>query len=254
MPSPKDPIKYQEWINKLKNRIITDETRKHMSIAKKGIHLSETHSKRISESNKGRIKSEEERRHISEGLKNKPKSEEHRKHLSEANMGKPSPRKGVKLSEETKEKIRRARKGTKSSKTTREKISKSLIGNTRTLGYIHSQETKDKMRSSAHRGPEHYNYKDGITPLNKAIRRLPEYNTWKYGVFKRDNYTCKDCGKHGGNLESHHDGKSFAQILIDNNIKTIQDALNCKELWNIDNGITLCIDCHEKRHATTERS
>lgn len=190
----------------------------------------------------------ERMRKANTGRKMPPRTETHKKHLSEANMGKPSPRKGVKLSEETKNKIRVARVGTKSSVETREKISKSLIGNTNTLGYIHTTETKIKMRNSAHRGINHYNYKGGITELDKAIRRLPEYDTWKYGVFERDNYTCKDCKKHGGNLEGHHDLKTFAQIIQENNIKTIQDALNCKELWDIGNGVTLCVDCHKKRH------
>jgi hypothetical protein len=219
---------------------------------RKNIPLSPEHCEKISESNKGRIKSKEECEHISKGLKNKPKTPEHRKHLSEANMGKTSPRKGVKLSDATKEKIRVSKLGMKSSLETCEKISESLIGNTRTLGYVHSDETKIKMRKSAHRGPDHPNYRGGITALDKAIRRLPEYDTWKYGVFERDDYTCRECGKRGGDMESHHDRKTFAQIIKDNNIRTIEDALNCKELWDIDNGVTLCVDCHDKRHTKKE--
>jgi hypothetical protein len=199
-------------------------------------------------SNTGRVKSESEIQHISDGLKNKPKSETHRKHLSEANIGKPSPRKNMKLSDNTKNKISIAHTGMKASSKTCKKISESLMGDTRTLGYVHSDKTKIKMRNSAHRGSDHPNYKGGITALDKAIRRLPEYNTWRCGVFKRDNYTCRDCGKRGGNMESHHDPKTFAQIIKDNNIITIEDALNCKELWDIDNGVTLCIDCHDKKH------
>ena len=29
-------------------------------------------------------------------------------------------------------------------------------------------------------------------------------------------------------------------------IKTIDDAIVCAELWNSENGRTLCIDCHKK--------
>jgi hypothetical protein len=151
-----------------------------------------------------------------------------------------------------KKKIRKSRLETKSSLKTREKISNSLIGNTNILGYIHTDETRIRMRNSAHRGPDHHNYKGGITAPDRAIRRLPEYDIWKYGVFERDNYTCKDCRKRGGNIESHHDIKTFSQIIKDNNIRTIEDALNCKELWNVDNGITLCVKCHKKKHMKKE--
>lgn len=239
MPPQKGTKRYRLW----KQHI--DEA----AAKRRGVPLSLEHCDKISESNKGRVKSEEEIQNISKGLKNKPKSTEHRKHLSEANMGKPSPRKGVKLSEETKHKIRISRLGTKSSDETCEKISESLIGNTRTLGYVHTDKTKIKMRESAHKGEDHHNYKGGITELDKAIRRLPEYDKWRGGVFERDNYTCRDCGKHGGDLEGHHDPKTFAQIIKDNNIKTVEDAINCEALWDINNGITLCIDCHDKRHS-----
>jgi len=34
-------------------------------------------------------------------------------------------------------------------------------------------------------------------------------------------------------------------ILEDNEIKNIDDALGCEELWNINNGRTLCHPCHK---------
>lgn len=64
--------------------------------------------------------------------------------------------------------------------------------------------------------------------------------------FERDNYTCQKCGKIGGKLNAHHK-KLFSQILKDNNICNTGDAFNCDELWDIDNGITLCeVGCHNK--------
>jgi len=38
----------------------------------------------------------------------------------------------------------------------------------------------------------------------------------------------------------------FGIILKENNIKTFEEALLCEELWNINNGRTLCIKCHKK--------
>lgn len=34
------------------------------------------------------------------------------------------------------------------------------------------------------------------------------------------------------------------KIQEENNIKTLEDAENCEELWNINNGRTLCRNCH----------
>lgn len=37
-------------------------------------------------------------------------------------------------------------------------------------------------------------------------------------------------------------------ILEKNNIKNIENASLCKELWDINNGIVFCIDCHRLFH------
>jgi len=82
------------------------------------------------------------------------------------------------------------------------------------------------------------------------IRYHKKTKLWRQSVFKNDNYTCQDCGAKNGNghtvhLEAHHI-KMFYVIIKENNIKTIKDAINCEELWNINNGQTLCKKCHEK--------
>jgi len=84
-------------------------------------------------------------------------------------------------------------------------------------------------------------WKGGITPLAKQIRNSEKYKQWRSDVFKRDNWTCQTCCVRGCYLQAHHK-KSFAKILEENNIKTYEDAMNCKELWDVDNGVTLCHD------------
>lgn len=80
------------------------------------------------------------------------------------------------------------------------------------------------------------------------VRGSIEYSIWRLEVFKRDNFTCKECGKKGGwnsVLKTDHI-KQFALILKENNIKSLDDARSCKELWDINNGRTLCKECHKK--------
>ena len=63
-------------------------------------------------------------------------------------------------------------------------------------------------------------------------------------IFTRDDFTCVSCGKHGGYIEADHFPKSFSTIFGDNGIKTFEEALICEELWNLNNGRTLCNKCH----------
>lgn len=96
------------------------------------------------------------------------------------------------------------------------------------------------------RGREVYNFK-GLTPLYTLIRKCFQYRQWRDDVYTRDNFTCLDCGIRGGKLHAHHI-KYFSDIVRDNNILNIENAINCDELWNINNGKTLCCDCHKKFH------
>ena len=83
-----------------------------------------------------------------------------------------------------------------------------------------------------------------ITPLNQLIRTSFKYRLWRSDVFTRDNFVCQKCVKKGaGDLNVHH-LKPISKILAEYKIKTYDEALNCEELWNVNNGITLCWECH----------
>jgi len=88
-------------------------------------------------------------------------------------------------------------------------------------------------------------WKGGTTSLYYQIRALLEFKQWRLSVYERDIFTCQDCGISGVRLECHHK-KSFSKMLKEYNIDTVGKAINCRSLWNLNNGITLCYKCHKK--------
>jgi hypothetical protein len=67
--------------------------------------------------------------------------------------------------------------------------------------------------------------------LSYNERKSPQYIAWRTAVYERDNYTCKICDNVGGKLNADH-------------IKPW--SLFVELRYNIDNGRTLCEDCHKK--------
>jgi hypothetical protein len=104
------------------------------------------------------------------------------------------------------------------------------------------KETYRKNRSK-YTGENSSRWKGGITKINELVRSLPEYNIWRSLCFARDNRTCQICKTTKSNFQVDHI-KPFSTILHENNIKTTEEALQCKELWDIDNGRVLCVSCH----------
>ena len=157
--------------------------------------------------------------------------------------GKPSWSKGIKntwYNPKGLEKGRGWNKGIAPSEKTKEKLRKL------NLGKKHSKETKKKL-SKMFSGKNHYNWKGGITALNMIIRRCFEYRQWRSDVFMRDIFTCVVCGDNkGGNLNADHYPIPFSVILKKNNINSLEEACKCERLWDINNGRTLCEDCHKK--------
>lgn len=149
------------------------------------------------------------------------------------------------ISEETRLKMSKAKienptnywAGKQRSDETKDKLRKANIGK------IQSKETirKRTEKITGHLSP---NWKGGIAKIDKKVRRIKEYLLWRDSVFKRDNFTCQKCD-FKGYVTAHHI-KAFSQILKEYNIKTQDEARRCEELWDINNGITLCETCHEK--------
>ena len=85
--------------------------------------------------------------------------------------------------------------------------------------------------------------------LKLRIRNTTEYLKWRIAILKRDNFRCQICtasikDNKSVRLEVHH-AKIFDDICKENNITTVKGALTCKEIWSLDNGISLCHGCHK---------
>ncbi len=88
-----------------------------------------------------------------------------------------------------------------------------------------------RKMSEKQKGELGSNWKGGVTPLHKKLRRSLDFKLWREAVFKRGNWTCIFCGVRGGILNPDHI-KPFAHF---------------PELrFDINNGRTLCVDCHRK--------
>lgn len=144
------------------------------------------------------------------------------------------------------------RKGKTCTEKTKDKISKSSIGNVPWNKGKKCPEISKRVSGinhpmfGVHRCGENAPcWRGGITPLHKSIRQCDQYINWRTQIFGRDNFTCRECGQRGIYFEAHHI-KKFSNILYENNITTLEQALQCNELWDLNNGITLCKECHNK--------
>ena len=85
--------------------------------------------------------------------------------------------------------------------------------------------------------------------LKLKIRNTTKYLNWRIAVLKRDGFMCQVCHTSVKDnkilrLEVHH-AKTFNDICMENNISTVEQALECKELWDLNNGFSMCYRCHK---------
>ena len=87
-------------------------------------------------------------------------------------------------------------------------------------------------------GTDSYNYKPHLTDEDRLRRRYylggVSQRIWSKQIMERDNYTCQICSQHGGKLNAHHlnGWNAFPEQRFD-----------------LDNGATLCEDCHKEFHS-----
>lgn len=118
-------------------------------------------------------------------------------------------------------------------------------GDTR-LSKFCSHKCCGEYRSKTYIGNNHHNWRDIGGRITKPIRSLKNYKLWRLSIFERDNYSCIECGSKE-KLHIHH-LVNLAEIVTDiikNKGKLIYTD---KRLFDINNGITLCINCHRSKH------
>lgn len=112
-------------------------------------------------------------------------------------------------------------------------ISEAKIGDKNPMyGKKLTEEHRRKI-SEANKGENSYLWKGGITSRNKEIRNTIEFRLWREAVFSRDNWICQKCEEKGIYLHPHHI-LNFGQYP--------------KLRFIIDNGKTLCKECHFEFH------
>ena len=118
---------------------------------------------------------------------------------------------------------------------------KAVVNNEFSIGSKHSEEAKLKISKNIKGTKRPYKerphkaganspfWKGGVSSEHMRIRSSHKSKEWRKAIFKRDNYTCVLCKKRGGRLQADH-------------IKPFADFPELR--FDLDNGRTLCIDCH----------
>lgn len=84
--------------------------------------------------------------------------------------------------------------------------------------------------------------------LKRILRDCFKMQSWRNSCFRRDNFTCQECGIYGTKLVVHHI-VHFESIIRHYNVQSVLDGLFLNELWDINNGVTLCKECHKIKHS-----
>lgn len=89
-------------------------------------------------------------------------------------------------------------------------------------------------------------WKGGVASFSSVLRNIKECRDWRERIFIRDNGICQKCGIIE-NIDVHHI-EEFSRLVKKYNITSVDKARVCKELWDLSNGICLCVHCHAEEH------
>ena len=103
-----------------------------------------------------------------------------------------------------------------------------------TTACLSSESTKSCGCLRRRIGIDHPRYNQNLSDEERSKRRGHFSTVWSSQILERSTYTCQSCNKHGGNLNAHH-----------------LNAWNAfpEQRFDLDNGVTLCTDCHKEFHS-----
>jgi len=78
-------------------------------------------------------------------------------------------------------------------------------------------------------------------PLRKSLRSIELMRRWRSEIFQRDNWTCQLCCQIGNQINADHYPKSFAQIINEFKIRTLEEAINCGDVWVLSCSLYLSV-------------
>lgn len=114
-------------------------------------------------------------------------------------------------------------KGKSLSEETKRKISQSLMG-----------------RPTGRTGSKSNFWKGGKSSEYTKLKNSLAWKNWRRSVFERDDYTCQECG------ERNYKGNGKSVWIHPHHIKSRTEFPELQ--FDVNNGITLCRDCHRKTH------
>jgi hypothetical protein len=91
--------------------------------------------------------------------------------------------------------------------------------------------------------PKNLKGKRGIKPRTYHLKKRPKhggimYKEWRLSVWKRDKFTCKNCGITSNEL------KKVKSKVVAHHIKSYTRYPELR--YDVNNGLTLCIECHKQ--------
>lgn len=156
--------------------------------------------------------------HGRKGISTGKRSDETKAKISAAKKGKP-------LSEQNKINLKAARKRFFENGGVHPRLGRKLTAD-------HNKKLHDPLRYKT--GANHWNWKGGKSSPAEKIRKSAEYKAWRLKVYRRDKFSCVECG-----YRSHK------------NMDIIADHINPFYFFpelrlDVNNGRTLCIKCDKK--------
>lgn len=95
-----------------------------------------------------------------------------------------------------------------------------------------NMECRDKWQSENLKGNANPHWKGGNTNRVNRKRNSKKYKQWRKNIFERDGYVCQECGSNS-DLHAHH----IVPVSEDES-----------KMFDLDNGVTLCGECHSAKH------